>query len=466
MASSSSSSSSSGSDSTHFDYFVIGGGSGGIASARRAASYGARTAVVENVVIGGTCVNRGCVPKKVMWNCADIAEKLHAAPAYGFELKEGFQFNWKKIKTSRDAYIQRLNGIYHNNLKNSGVTELAGHAKFTGPNKIDVDGKEYTAKHIMIAVGGKPIYPDIPGAEHGISSDGFFELEELPKRVAVVGAGYIAVELAGVLNSLGSDVSLIIRHKEFLRTFDPMLRQMLAEEMKTSGVKILTETKTSKVRKDDKGELYIATEDGKGELGPFDVLLWAVGRKPNTEHLGLKEAGIKVKEDSGHIVVDEWQNTNVEGVYALGDVCGNKELTPVAIAAGRRLSDRLFGGKPQSKLDYSFVPSVIFSHPTIGSIGYNEDEAKEHFGADKIKVYATKFVNMYYSPLERKVKTGMKLVCLLPEERVIGLHCIGEGSDEMLQGFSVAVKMGATKKDFDNTVAIHPTASEEFVTMT
>uniref|UniRef100_A0A7N9CT63 Glutathione reductase, mitochondrial n=1 Tax=Macaca fascicularis TaxID=9541 RepID=A0A7N9CT63_MACFA len=351
-----------------YDYLVIGGGSGGLASARRAAELGARAAVVESHKLGGTCVNVGCVPKKVMWNTAVHSEFMHDHADYGFPSCEG-KFNWSHIEIIR------------------------GHAAFTSDPKptIEVSGKKYTAPHILIATGGVPSIPhesQIPGASLGITSDGFFQLEELPSRSVIVGAGYIAVEIAGILSALGSKTSLMIRHDKGIQT-----------------------------------------------------------------------------DDKGHIIVDEFQNTNVKGIYAVGDVCGKALLTPVAIAAGRKLAHRLFEHKEDSKLDYNNIPTVVFSHPPIGTVGLTEDEAIHKYGEENVKIYSTSFTPMYHAVTKRKTKCVMKMVCANKEEKVVGIHMQGLGCDEMLQGFAVAVKMGATKADFDNTVAIHPTSSEELVTL-
>jgi glutathione reductase (NADPH) len=398
-----------------------------------------------------------------MWNCADVAATLAVAGEYGFSnVPADTGFKWKTIKDSRDAYIKRLNDIYHNNLKGANVDEFQGYAKFVGNKSVEVNGTVYTADHILIATGGRPHVPDVPGAQFGITSDGFFELEDIPKKVAVVGAGYIAVELAGMLQTLGADVTIIIRHKEFLRSFDQMLRSTLMEEMKEKGPRVVTETNVKSVTRNADNTLTLSTD--KQELSGFDCLIWAIGRLPNVEQLALEKASVRLNELK-YIHADEYQNTTAPGIYSLGDVSGRVQLTPVAIAAGRRLSDRLFGGKKDAKLSYDDVPSVVFSHPPIGSVGLTEEEAKTKYGEKNIKIYTSKFTNMFFSVCKTKEKTAMKLVCLLPEERVVGLHVIGKGADEMVQGFSVAVKMGATKEQFDNTVAIHPTASEEFVTM-
>lgn len=441
------------------DYLVIGGGSGGIASARRAASYGAKVALIEGGRLGGTCVNVGCVPKKVMWAAASMAEMLHDANDYGFDVSVG-GFDWAKLKNSRDAYIKRLNGIYETNLSKSGVEYISGWAKFVGPKKVMVGDDTYEADHILIASGGRPVIPSIEGAELGMTSDGFFELESLPKSVTIVGSGYIAVELAGVLNALGSEVHLLIRGPRVLRSFDQGIGEMLMNQMEESGVHIHRETQIEKVS-GSPGSLTINTN--QGDSLSVDHLIWAIGREPNSD-IGLEHAEINL-DQKGYIPTDKWQNTSVPGVYAVGDVTGRIQLTPVAIAAGRRLADRLFNGDAQAHLDYSNVPTVIFSHPPIGTVGLSEEEARQEFGDDKIKVYQSQFTNMYHGVTQRKSKTLMKIICLLPEEKVVGLHGIGIGLDEMMQGFGVAVKMGATKADLDRTVAIHPTASEEFVTM-
>jgi len=444
-----------------YDYLVIGGGSGGIASARRAAEYGAKVALVEAGRMGGTCVNLGCVPKKVMWNAGMIAEHLHDAKDYGFDV-EAVPFAWARIKEQRDAYIARLNGIYHRNLGKAGVTEYHGFAKFLSPNSVEVNGTTLHADHILIATGGYPRVPEIPGAEYGMTSNGFFELEALPKKVALVGAGYIAVELAGILHILGADVSLFIRRGEFLRSFDPVIRKTLMDEMLKSGVKVICETGIDAVEKAEDGSLTLVDHDNNRYDG-FESLIWAIGRSPQIG-IQLEKAGVALN-DRGYIAVDKFQNTNVSGVYAVGDVTGKVELTPVAIAAGRQLAERLFNGKTDAHLDYENVASVVFSHPPIAAMGLTEDEARERFGEENIKTYNATFTNMYHAMTQRKTKTAMKLVVAGMEEKVVGIHIIGIGADEMAQGFAVALKMGATKADLDATVAIHPTAAEELVTM-
>ncbi len=445
-----------------YDYLVIGGGSGGLASSRRAAKHGAKVAVVEAGRLGGTCVNVGCVPKKVMWNAASIAEALHFAPDYGFDVAAP-AFDWPKVKAGRDAYVERLNGIYAKNLDVDDVHLVRGYAKFVDAHTVEVDGRQLTADHVLIATGGRPDVPNIPGArEYGITSDGFFELESRPEHVAIAGAGYIAVELAGVFNTLGSNVTLMVRKDQPLRTFDDCLRTTLMESMLQHGVNIETHTDLSAVERAQNGQLAFSTKDGR-RLEGYDTLVWATGRVPNTDRIAIENTGVKL-DDRGHVFTDAFQNTNVEGVYALGDVAGRWLLTPVAIAAGRKLADRLFGGVANARLDYLDIPTVVFSHPPIGTVGMTEEQAREEYGSS-VKCYTSRFTNMFYALSQEKAPTVMKLVTVGATEKVVGIHVIGMGADEMIQGFAVALRMGATKADLDRTVAIHPTAAEELVTM-
>ncbi|KAL1773179.1 glutathione reductase, mitochondrial [Sigmodon hispidus] len=457
-----------------FDYLVIGGGSGGLASARRAAELGARAAVVESHKLGGTCVNVGCVPKKVMWNTAVHSEFMHDHVDYGFQGCES-KFNWHVIKEKRDAYVSRLNTIYQNNLTKSHIEIIHGYASFTdGPQPtVEVNGRKYTAPHILIATGGVPSVPhesQIPGASLGMTSDGFFQLEDLPRRSVIVGAGYIAVEIAGILSALGSRTSLLIRHDRVLRNFDSLISSNCTEELENAGVEVLKFSQVKEVKKTPSGlELQVLTavpsrKPTMTTIPDVDCLLWAIGRDPNSRGLNLNILGIQTDE-KGHIIVDEFQNTNVKGIYAVGDVCGRALLTPVAIAAGRKLAHRLFECKEDSKLDYDNIPTVVFSHPPIGTVGLTEDEAIQKYGKENVKIYSTAFTPMYHAVTTRKTRCVMKMVCANEEKKVVGIHMQGIGCDEMLQGFAVAVKMGATKADFDNTVAIHPTSSEELVTL-
>ena len=444
-----------------FDLAVIGGGSGGLACARRAAAYGARAVVVEAGRLGGTCVNVGCVPKKVMWNAAHVADSLRDASDYGFQL-DVTGFDWATLKKKRDAYIERLNGIYERNLANDKVELVRGFARFTGPHTLEVGGRTLSARHIVIATGGRPMVPPVPGAALGITSDGFFELEALPRRVIMVGSGYVSVELGGVFAALGSKVTMVIRGETVLRSFDAMLGAGVLKAMRDEGVEIVTNGFPQSLERTASGELELVLTNGR-RLPPADCVLWAIGRAPAVEGLGLEAAGVQL-DATGFIETDKYQATHVDGIYAIGDVTGRAQLTPVAIAAGRRLSDRVFNGQSDRYLDYDNIPTVIFSHPPVGTVGLSEAEARKRYG-DEVEVFLSGFVPMYHAMTTRKVRAEMKLVTAGAGQRIVGAHVVGWGADEMLQGFAVAVRMGATKQDFDDTVAIHPTSAEEFVTM-
>ena len=445
-----------------YDYIVIGGGSGGIASANRAAMHGAKVILFEGKEVGGTCVNVGCVPKKVMWYGAQVAETLHRyAGEYGFDVTIN-KFDFATLKANRQAYIDRIHGSYERGFDSNGVERVYEYARFVDSHTVEVAGERYTAPHILIATGGHALYPNIPGSEYGITSDGFFELDEVPKRTAVIGAGYIAVEVAGVLNALGSDTHLFVRKDRPLRTFDKDIVDVLVDEMAKSGPTLHTHANVTEVVKNADDSLTISFDNG--ETITVDCLIWAIGRAANTSGFGLEKTGVKLTE-KGTIYSDEFENTSVPGIYALGDVTGKLDLTPVAVKAGRQLSERLFNNKADAKLDYTDVATVVFSHPVIGSVGLTEEKAIAKYGAENIKVYKSSFTPMYTALGDNRQPSTMKLVTLGEDEKIIGLHGIGYGVDEMIQGFSVAIKMGATKADFDNTVAIHPTGSEEFVTM-
>lgn len=447
----------------HFDFIAIGAGSGGIASANRAARYGQKAAIIEAKVIGGTCVNVGCVPKKAMWYAGQIADALHYAADFGF--KAPLQsFNWATLVKNREAYIERIHASYERGFAANNVTVINGFAKFVNKNTVEVDGVLYTAEHIVIATGGRPQIPSIEGAEYGIDSDGFFALTEQPDTVAVVGAGYIAVELAGVFHALGSKTELLVRKEKPLRGFDDMLSDTLVEQMAKHGPTLHNHSSPERIEKLADNRLMIHLTNGKS-VGPVDTLVWAIGREPATDNINLAAAGVKTNE-RGFIETDKYQNTNVENIYAVGDNTGRAQLTPVAVAAGRRLSERLFNNKPYEHLDYSTIATVVFSHPVIGTVGLTEKEAIAEFGEEQVTVYKSQFTALYQAITEDyRDPTRMKLICVGKEEKIVGIHSIGFGSDELLQGFAVAMKMGATKRDFDNTVAIHPTSAEEFVTM-
>ncbi len=445
----------------HYDLIAIGGGSGGLSTAERAASYGARCAVIETGRLGGVCVNVGCVPKKVMWYAAHLAHALDDAPGYGFKL-DYFDFDWQKLKVARNAFIRQLNEHYLGYLCGAGVELIRGFARWVDARTLEVNGEYYSADHIVIATGSRPQIPELPGAEFGVTSDDFFELNDCPPRVAIVGSGYIAVELAGMFHTLGAEVTLLVRKDQVLRSFDAMLREQLMARLREDGITVLTQTQVRAVARRVSGSLSLHC-DGQANVLNVDTLLWAIGRDPNTDALNLPAAGV-VMNPNGSIPTDPFQNTNIPGIYAIGDVTERFHLTPVAIAAGRRLADRLFGGQTDRRLLYENIPTVVFSHPPIGAVGLTEEEARRTYGG-AVKIYQTQFRPLYHAFTTRPIQTAMKLVCVGPEEKIIGCHLIGEGADEMLQGFAVAIRMGATKRDFDDTVAIHPTSAEELVTM-
>ena len=444
-----------------YDIIAIGGGSGGIATMNRAGEHGAKAAVIEEKKLGGTCVNVGCVPKKIMWYGAQIAESFHHyGPDYGFTSSD-VQFDFAKLRQNREAYIDRARSSYDGSFKRNGVDLIEGRAHFVDSHTVSVNGELIRAKHIVIATGARPSIPTIPGAELGGSSDDVFAWEQLPESVAILGAGYIAVELAGVLHALGVKTDLFVRRDRPLRSFDSYIVEGLVNEMEKTGLPLHTHKVPVKLEKTDHS-ITIHFEDGSSHTA--SQVIWATGRRPNVDGLELEKAGVTLNE-RGFIQVDEYQNTVVDGIYALGDVTGEKELTPVAIKAGRTLSERLFNGKTNAKMDYTTIPTVVFSHPAIGTVGLTEDQAIKEYGQDNIKVYKSSFASMYSAVTNHRQESRFKLITAGADEKVVGLHGLGYGVDEMIQGFAVAIKMGATKADFDATVAIHPTASEEFVTM-
>ena len=444
-----------------YDIIAIGGGSGGIATMNRAGEHGAKAAVIEEKKLGGTCVNVGCVPKKIMWYGAQIAESFHHyGPDYGFTSSD-VQFDFAKLRQNREAYIDRARSSYDGSFKRNGVDLIEGRAHFVDSHTVSVNGELIRAKHIVIATGARPSIPTIPGAELGGSSDDVFAWEQLPESVAILGAGYIAVELAGVLHALGVKTDLFVRRDRPLRGFDSYIVEGLVNEMEKTGLPLHTHKVPVKLEESEQG-ITIHFEDGSSHTA--SQVIWATGRRPNVDGLELEKAGVTLNE-RGFIQVDEYQNTVVDGIYALGDVTGEKELTPVAIKAGRTLSERLFNGKTSAKMDYTTIPTVVFSHPAIGTVGLTEEEAIKEYGQDHIKVYKSSFASMYSAVTNHRQESRFKLITAGADEKVVGLHGLGYGVDEMIQGFAVAIKMGATKADFDATVAIHPTASEEFVTM-
>ncbi|HFI0314704.1 TPA: glutathione-disulfide reductase [Streptococcus suis] len=445
-----------------FDIISIGGGSGGIATMNRAAMYGAKAAVIEADYLGGTCVNLGCVPKKIMWYGSQIAEAIqNYGPEYGFTSQE-VTFDFSTLRKNREAYIERSRISYGNTFNKNGVEVINGFARFVDNQTVEVNGELIRAKHIVIATGARPDVPSIPGSELGIVSDDVFAWEELPSSVAVLGAGYIAVEMAGLLHGLGVQTDLFVRGNRPLRSFDTYIVEALMEEMNRTNFPLHTGKTSISLEKTQDGHIQIHFEDGSSHVA--QQVLWAIGRKPNVDKLNLEATGVQLTP-SGHIAVNEFQETGISGIYALGDVTGEKELTPVAIKAGRLLAERLFNNKPTAKMDYNTIPTVVFSHPAIGTVGLTEDEAISQYGKDNVKVYTSAFTSMYTALEKHRQMAKFKLVTAGENEQVVGLHGIGYGVDEMIQGFAVAIKMGATKEEFDAVVAIHPTGSEEFVTM-
>jgi glutathione reductase (NADPH) len=441
------------------DLIVLGAGSGGISVAIRAARHGARVAVLEPNALGGTCVNVGCVPKKIMWLAAELAETQAIASEVGFASEPG-ELDWVEFVRRREAYIEDIHTGYRRRFEGFGIELIADYGRFTAADRILAGGREISAKHIVIATGSRPRRLVIPGGDLGIDSDGFFALRACPRRVAIIGGGYIAVELAGVLHALGAEVSVFVRGDRLLSGFDREVASELSAAMSARGVRIVMGREPNAVS-GDVGAHTLHFDEGESD-GGFDALIWAVGRDANTQFLDLDAVGVRV-DRSGHVETDEWQDTNIEGIHAIGDVTGRLALTPVAVAAGRRLADRLFGGVPDARLDYTNVPTVVFGHPPLGAVGMSEEAARDLH--DDVVVYRERFRPMLCALTDGSERTFMKLVCVGADERVVGIHVVGRSADEMLQGFAVALKAGARKADFDATVAIHPTSAEEFVLM-
>lgn len=446
-----------------YDYLVIGGGSGGIASANRAGMHGAKVALIEEGSLGGTCVNLGCVPKKVMWYVAEMMESLnHYGEGYGLEFSEKPSLNFEKMVGNRRRYIDFLHTAYEKGLDSNNVELIKGRARFVDETTVEVNGKKITANHILIATGGQPKRLDIPGGELGMVSDDVFEMDTLPESIAVIGGGYIGVEMSNIFHALGVDTHLFVRKPQPLYNFDSIICEGFAAISESEGRKISTNKTVTELKELESGRYELHFEDGT--IHETEEVLWATGRTPNTAGLNLEAAGVNLYP-GGYIEIDKYQNTTGQHIYAVGDVTGRVELTPVAIAAGRRLSERLFNEKEKEYLSYDNIPTVIFTHPPIGTIGMTEEEAHDRYPDEKVKIYKSTFTSMHSSITGNRQKAYMKLVCVGKREKVVGLHGIGKGMDEILQGFAVAIQMGATKKDFDRTVAIHPTAAEEFVTM-
>jgi glutathione reductase (NADPH) len=442
-----------------FDMITIGAGSGGVASSRRAGSYGARIAIIEESRIGGTCVLRGCVPKKLLVYGAQFADAFADSAGFGWSLAPP-RFDWPSLIGAKNNELDRLEQIYVNMLRNSGVEIIEGRGVLVDPHTVEVAGRYYTAETILIATGGHPTVPDIPGVEHVISSNEALDLPQLPRRVIIVGGGYIAVEFAGIFHGVGCEVAQIIRREELLYGFDDDLRIALAQEMRNRGIQIRARTKIVRIEKGS-GEGYSVFTDIGQEISA-GLVMFATGRGPNTKGLGLAEIGIETKQN-GAIVVDEWQRTSVPNVYAVGDVTDRLNLTPVAIGEGRAIAETLFNNNP-TKMDHANVPTAVFSNPPIGTVGLTEEQARQKYG-DQIDVYLTRFRPMKNTLSGREERTLMKLVVDARTDRVLGVHMLGQDAAEITQGFAVAIKAGATKRVFDETVGIHPSTAEEFVTM-
>jgi glutathione reductase (NADPH) len=445
---------------TSFDLIVLGAGSGGIATAMRAARHGAHVALVDPGKLGGTCVHRGCVPKKALWFAAQLAQAQSLAVAYGFDLQPG-RLDWEKFRWLREQHIDAIQQRYAQRMCDAGVQRFDHAGHFVTRDTVELeDGHRLSAPHVVIATGARPRRLDLPGFELGSVSDDAFAWRQLPQRVVIVGGGYVAMEFAGLLQTLGSEVRLMARGS-LLQGFDDELVQSLAGQMREQGITIDMHSDIRAVRRD--GSSVLLDDTVSGMEVSCDALLWAVGRVPNAAQLGLSAIGVETDEH-GHVTTDEWQDTSIVGIHALGDVTARKALTPVAVAAGRHLADRLFDGRAEAKLDYAGIPTLVFAEPPLGMVGLTEAAARERHGSDVV-VHRSRFTPMQWSLAGRSGQSMMKLVCVGAEELVVGIHALGPGADEILQGFAVALKLGLRKRDLDATVALHPTSGEEMVLM-
>lgn len=442
-----------------FDLFVIGAGSGGVRAARFAAGYGARVAVAESRYLGGTCVNVGCVPKKLLVYGAHFADEFEQANGFGWTVAEA-DFDWSTLIANKNREIERLNGIYRNLLVNSGVTLLEGHARIVDEHHVELAGKRYSAQHILIATGGWPLIPNIPGREHTIDSNQAFFLQHLPKRVLVVGGGYIAVEFASIFNGLGAETTLLYRGDLFLRGFDKAVRLHLQDELNKRGVNLQFNSDIAHIDKQADGSLHATLKDGR--VLHVDCIFYATGRRPMLDNLGLENTAVELDE-RGFIKVDEQYQTNTPSILAIGDVIGRVQLTPVALAEGMAVARRLFKANEYRPVDYRMIPTAVFSLPNIGTVGLSEEQAKEE--GYSVKVFESRFRPMKLALTEAQERTLMKLVVDAKTDRVLGCHMVGPDAGEIIQGLAVALKAGATKQIFDETIGVHPTAAEEFVTM-
>lgn len=444
---------------TEYDYdlFVIGAGSGGVRAARMSAQYGARVAIAEQQYLGGTCVNVGCVPKKLFVYASAFSEEFASAQGFGWQLNAP-RFNWNFLRDNKDTEIGRLNSVYAELLNTAGVTLLEERACITAPHKVAVGGRQYSCRYILVCTGGRPFVPDFAGAEHVITSDQAFYLDVLPKTIVIVGGGYIGVEFAGIFHGLGVETHLVYRGPLFLKHFDEDLRQTLAEEMRKKGVHLHFDATIEEVSRTD-GKLTSRLSSGTTLVS--DAVMYATGRQPNTQNLGLDKTAVQT-DKKGAVIVDDKFRTAEPSIYAIGDVIGRVELTPVAIQEGMVLAENLFKGGAQT-MNYEFIPTAVFSQPNLGTVGYTELQARQRFA--NIDVYLSRFKPMKQTLGGIDEKVLMKLIVDKDTDRVVGCHMVGEGAGEIIQGLAVAIKAGASKADFDATVGIHPTAAEEFVTM-
>ncbi|MBJ2350489.1 MULTISPECIES: glutathione-disulfide reductase [Pseudomonas] len=442
-----------------FDLYVIGAGSGGVRAARFAAGFGAKVGVAESRYLGGTCVNVGCVPKKLLVYGAHYAEDFEQASAYGWTAGEA-SFDWATLIANKDREINRLNGIYRNLLGNSGVMLHEGHARITGPHEVEINGERHTAEHIMIATGGWPVIPDIPGREHAISSNEAFFLKTLPKRMLVVGGGYIAVEFAGIFHGMGAQTSLLYRGDLFLRGFDGAVRKHLAEELQRRGLDLQFNADIQRIDKEADGSLKVTLKDGR--TLSTDCVFYATGRRPMLDNLGLENTGVTLDE-KGFVQVNEKYETAEPSILAIGDVIGRVQLTPVALAEGMAVARRLFKPEQYRLVDYRMIPTAVFSLPNIGTVGLTEEQAREE--GHEVQIFESRFRPMKLTLTECQERTLMKLVVDAKSDKVLGCHMVGPDAGEIVQGLAIALKAGATKRDFDETIGVHPTAAEEFVTM-
>jgi glutathione reductase (NADPH) len=440
-----------------FDMFTIGAGSGGVASSRRAGAYGARVGICEDSRVGGTCVIRGCVPKKLLVYGAQFADAFTDAKAYGWTVAPPVH-DWASLIAAKNQEIDRLEGVYRKLLKDSGVSLIEGRGRLVDPHTVEIEGRRHTAANILIATGAHPVLPAIPGIEHAITSNEALDLAALPRHIVIVGGSYIAVEFAGIFGGLGAEVTLACRREDLLYGFDDDVRVTLARELRARDIEIHARTEITRIDKRDHG--YDLTT-AKGDTLSADLVMYATGRRPNTRGIGLDEVGVQLNEN-GAVIVDSWLRSSVSNIYAVGDVTDRLNLTPVAIAEGRALAETLFNNNP-IEMDHANVPTAVFSQPPVATVGMSEHDARQAVGA--VDIYRTQFRPMKHTLSGREERTMMKLIVDRRSDRVLGCHMVGADAPEIIQGLAIAIKCGATKRQFDQTVGIHPTAAEEFVTM-